>query len=216
MLRRLYDWVLHWATTPYALVALVAVAFAESSFFPVPPDVLLIAMAMAEPRRAFVYAAWCTAASVAGGVVGYGIGLGLMDLLGCRLVAFYNGIEIFDWLAVEFEKYNFWAVFTAAVTPIPYKVFTITAGAVGAHFPTFLLASVLGRPIRFVAVAGLIYRFGPSVRRFVERYFDWLSVAFVVLLVGGFTVLGIHAGDRNPHREPGAAGSPYARLCGSP
>lgn len=214
VVRRLYDWVLHWASTRYAFAALLVVAFTESSFFPVPPDVLLIAMAMAAPARGFVLAAWCTLASVMGGMLGYGIGYGLMDVVGCRLVALYNGVAVFDWLAEEFTTYNFWAVFVAAVTPIPYKIFTITAGAVHADFATFLLASALGRPVRFFAVAALIYFFGPPVRRFIDRYFNLLSVVFVVLLIGGFALLGMRGNRHDGHVTGRAPSSHYVRICG--
>jgi membrane protein YqaA with SNARE-associated domain len=211
--RRLYDWVLEWASSRYALAALLIVAFTESSFFPVPPDVLLITMAMAAPARGFVLAAWCTVASVAGGVLGYYIGLALMDVIGCRLVSLYNGIAVFDWLAGEFTTYNFWAVFIAAVTPIPYKIFTITAGAVEADFGTFLLASALGRPVRFFAVAALIYWFGPPVKRFIDRYFNLLSVVFVVLLIGGFALVGLRGKGNAGAPSERAPGSHYVRIC---
>lgn len=214
LVRKLYDWVLHWSETRYALAALVLVAFTESSFFPVPPDVLLIAMAMAAPRRGFSYAAWCTVASVIGGMLGYLIGIAFMDVVGCRVVGFYHASATFDWVAIQFSTYNFWAVFIAAVTPIPYKIFTITAGAVGADFWTFLLASVLGRPVRFFAVATLIYYFGPPVRRFIDRYFNLLSVAFVVLLIGGFAVLQMAMENGTGATQAVASTSPFAKICG--
>ena len=213
ILRRFYDWVLAWAETRYALAALVVISFAESSFFPIPPDVLLIAMAMAAPSRAFGYAAWCSVASVAGGVLGYVIGVGLMDVVGCRLIDVYHGQSTFDWLALRFEQYNFWAVFVAAVTPIPYKIFTIAAGAVGADFWTFLFASALGRPARFFAVAAAIYYFGPPVKRLIDKYFELLSIAFVVLLIGGFAAIRLVGGERAVPTAETHPGSAYVRLC---
>ena len=209
--RRLYDWVLSWADSPFALTALVVIALAESSFFPVPPDILLIPMAMGAPKRGPLFALWCSVASITGGVVGYAIGIGLMEAIGCGLVDFYHGQATFDWVATKFATYNFWAVFVAAVTPIPYKIFAITAGAVGADFGTFFLASMLGRPIRFFTVVMLIFWFGPSVRRFIDRYLNLLSVGFVVLLIAGFGLLSLR--DRGHREEIVATDSPYARIC---
>jgi membrane protein YqaA with SNARE-associated domain len=216
MLRRLYEWVLHWAETPWALPALAALAVAEASFFPIPPDVLLIAMAFALPRRAFTYAGVCSVASVAGGLGGYAIGRGLMSAVGCPLVAFYHGQATFDWLASTFSRYDFWAVLAAAVTPIPYKIFTITAGAMGMDLLTFTAASALGRPARFFAVAALIFFFGPPVRRFLERYFNLLATVFVVLLVGGFLLMGTLGGRRGAPVTGGAEGSTFTRVCEAP
>lgn len=212
LVRRLYAWVLHWAGTKQAVPALGVLAFAEASFFPIPPDVLLMAMAFAKPRRSFLYAAVCSVFSVIGGLLGYYIGAALMDVVGCDLVALYKGQATFDWLAVQFTQYDFWAVFVAAVTPIPYKIFTITAGAVSADLGTFVAASSLGRPFRFFVVAAIIFFFGPPVRRFIERYFNIIMVAFVVLLIGGFAGMKL-LGD-NGHDEPSGAGpSPYAEIC---
>ncbi|RMG16373.1 MAG: DedA family protein [Deltaproteobacteria bacterium] len=213
VLRRLYDWVIGWAGSRWAVPALALLAFSEASFFPIPPDVLLLAMALARPRRALHYAAVCTLASVAGGVLGYGIGAGLMDAVGCALVKAYSGEAVFDLLAARFTQHDFWAVFVAAVTPIPYKIFTITAGAVGSDFWTFLTASLLGRPVRFLALALLVYFVGPPVKRFIDRYFNLLSVAFVVLLLGGFALVkGLRGGA--DEGGPAAADSAYLRMCG--
>jgi len=216
-MRRLYDWVLHWAATPQAVPALLLLAVAEASFFPLPPDVLLIAMALALPRRGFYYATVCTVGSVAGGVLGYYIGIGLMGSVGCRLVTLYHGQATFDWLAGQFTHYGFWAVFVAAVTPIPYKIFTITSGAVHMSFGTFLIASVLGRPIRFFALALLIFFVGKPVKRFIDRYFNLLSIAFVVLLVGGFLAFKFVGGGSGSHASAAAnAGpAPFVRICGN-
>lgn len=212
LVRRLYEWVIHWASTPMAVPALAILAVAEASFFPIPPDVLLIAMALALPKRSFWYATVASVASVAGGLIGYGIGVGLMRSVGCPLVSAYHGQATFDWLAVQFTQYDFWAIFVAAVTPIPYKIFTITAGAVGTHVGTFLLASALGRPVRFFAIALLIYFLGPPVKRFLERYFNLLSVVFVVLLVGGFAAFKLL--DPGGEGGPGATGpSRFEAVC---
>ena len=188
-IRRLYDWVLHWAETPYGSLALIVLAFAESSFFPVPPDVLLIALAISIPRKSFFYAFECSASSVIGGIFGYLIGVALMDVIGWRIIDFYNARELFIQLFEKFNEYNFWAVLIAAITPIPYKVFTISAGAANATFWVFLVASILGRSFRFFAVATLIYIFGDRIKNFIDKYFNWLSIIFVVLLIGGFLVI---------------------------
>ncbi len=187
--RRLYDWVLSWSETPYGWAALVLLAFAESSFFPVPPDVLLIALALAAPRRALVYATLATTASVIGGIGGYGIGYGLMEAVGWKIIRFYNAEELFRRLFETFNQYSFWAVLTAALTPIPYKVFTISAGAARSPFGLFVLASIMGRGLRFFAVATLLYLCGERVKSLIDRYFNAATVVFVLLLIGGFLVL---------------------------
>ncbi len=188
-IRKLYDWVLHWAETPYGSLALIILAFAESSFFPVPPDVLLIALAISIPKRSFFYAFECSISSVIGGIFGYLIGIALMDVIGCKIIEFYNARELFTQLFQKFNEYNFWAVLIAAITPIPYKVFTISAGAANATFWVFLVASVIGRSIRFFAVGTLIYFFGERIKNFIDKYFNWLSILFMVLLIGGFLLI---------------------------
>jgi membrane protein YqaA with SNARE-associated domain len=192
-MRRLYDWVLHWAETPYGVPALAVLAFAESSFFPVPPDALLIALAISVPRRAFYYAFVCTVASVVGGMLGYAIGHYGYDLIGAKIVAFYHGEPVMEQVRLWYDQYGFFGVLIAAITPIPYKVFTIASGVFDFRFDTFLIASVLGRATRFFAVAALIYVFGPAIRRFIDRYFNLLAILFMVLLVGGFVVVKLVA-----------------------
>jgi membrane protein YqaA with SNARE-associated domain len=189
--RRLYDWVLHWAATPYAVAALALLSFAEASFFPVPPDVLLIAMCLGMRQRALTFALVCSLASVAGGLLGYGIGALAWDQLSEH---FYRWIPGFS--AAKFERvqalYNEWGVlivFTAGFTPIPFKLFTIVSGVMDLPILPFLGASAVGRSLRFFLVAGMIYRFGEPVRAFIDRYFNWLALAFTVLLVGGFAAL---------------------------
>ena len=189
IIRRLYDWVLHWAETPYGTLALIVLAFSESSFFPVPPDILLIALAISIPRRAFFYATVTMVASVIGGMLGYTIGIGLMEAVGWKIIHFYHAEELFQELFDTFNKYNFWAVLTAAITPIPYKVFTISAGAAKADFTVFMIASVIGRSIRFFAVGTLIYFFGGKIKYFIDKYFNILSIVFIILLIGGFVII---------------------------
>jgi membrane protein YqaA with SNARE-associated domain len=188
-MRKLYYWVLSWAFSPYAVPALFGLAFAESSFFPIPPDVLLIALAISVPAKAFYYALICSAGSVLGGMVGYLIGYGLMDVIGHRIVDFYGFTD--KWLLVGdlYNRYAAWAVGIAGFTPIPYKVFTIAGGAFKIDFLIFVLASAVSRSARFFIVAALIYKFGAPVRRFIDKYFDILAIVFVVLLVGGFILI---------------------------
>jgi len=188
-IRRLYDWVLHWAETPYGSLALITLAFAESSFFPVPPDVLLIALAISIPKRSYYYAFICSIASIVGGMFGYYIGMALMDVIGWKIIDFYNARALFTQLFATFNKYNFWAVLIAAITPIPYKVFTISAGAANASFGVFMLASIIGRSIRFFAVGTLIYFFGERIKNFIDKYFNLMSIVFVILLIGGFVLI---------------------------
>lgn len=188
-IRKLYDWVLHWAETPYGSLALILLAFAESSFFPVPPDVLLIALAISIPRRSFFYALECSVSSVVGGMLGYFIGVALMDAIGWKIIDFYNLRALFEQLFQKFNDYNFWAMLIAAITPIPYKVFTIAAGAANATFWVFLIASIIGRSFRFFAVGTLIYLFGERIKNFIDKYFNWLSIVFVILLIGGFLLV---------------------------
>ena len=187
--RRLYEWTLHWAETPYAVPALALLAFAESSFFPIPPDVLLIVLALGLPRRSFWYAAVCSACSVLGGLLGYVIGYYLWQGVDDFFLTYVFSESTFLKVAKLYGDNAFWAVFTAGFTPIPYKVFTIAGGVFRIDVPTFLLASVLSRSARFFAVASLFFFFGPPIKRFIDRYFNLLAIAFTVLLIGGFVVI---------------------------
>ena len=189
MLRKAYDWVLHWSGTPYALPALGVISFVESSFFPIPPDVLLIAMVVAVPSRWFKFALVCSVASVLGGMFGYFLGYQFMDLIGQRIVEFYHFQDKFDKIGGWYERYNAWAVAAAGFTPLPYKVFTLAAGAFKIDFPIFVLASAASRSARFFIVAALLYKFGPPIKALIEKYFNLFSIAFFVLLVLGFVLL---------------------------
>ncbi len=189
ILRRMYDWTVDWAKTPYGEWALFVLAFAESSFFPIPPDVLLIALAVALPRKSFRYAAFCSVGSVLGGAFGYFIGWQFMDLIGMRVVHLYGLEAGFADLKEKYALYNAWVVAVAGFTPIPYKLATITAGACAVNFPVFMLASVLSRSARFFLAAGFIRVFGPKVQPLIEKYFDALALAFTVLLIAGFVVI---------------------------
>jgi membrane protein YqaA with SNARE-associated domain len=189
MLRRLYDWVLRWAQTPYGSWALFLLAFCESSFFPIPPDVLLIALAVAIPKKSFKYALICSAGSVIGGCFGYLIGWQFMSSVGTHIIDFYGLSSKVEYIAALYNKYDAWAVGIAGFTPIPYKVFTISAGLFKIKFSVFILASMVSRSARFFLVGGLIYVFGPGIQNFIDKYFNILAIAFTVLLVLGFVVI---------------------------
>lgn len=196
ILRRLYDWVLHWATTPYGPPVLFLLAFVEASFFPVPPDILLIALCIAAPLRSWRFAFLTSCGSVLGGCFGYAIGWGLWALVSEFFFAYVPGFTpaLFGQVQALFAEYNFWVVFTAGFTPIPYKVITIGAGVFQVDFFMFLLASAISRSLRFFLVAGLVFRFGPGIRTFIEKYFNLLCLLFVLLLIGGFLVLKLGHG----------------------
>lgn len=250
--KRLYNWVIHWAATPYGVLALFIISFVESSFFPVPPDILLIALCVAVPRKWAWFAVVCTLASITGGLAGYGIGFFLSDSVGNFLLnwigvltvhggsemasSFINHADIIDnlsssnprfalladelrrvgellssskdyllsasdkgmWLRGEaLGWYNgpwgTWAVAISGFTPIPYKVFTITAGVFEMNVAAFLIASAIGRGARFFLISALIgltyHLYGDKLPQFIDRYFNWLAIAFVILLVGGFLFL---------------------------
>ncbi len=189
MLRRLYDWILHWAETPYGAWALFILAFCESSFFPIPPDVLLIALAVGLPKKSLKYALICSLGSVLGGCLGYLIGWQFMTTLGMKIIAFYGLNEKVDYIRYLYTTYDAWAIGIAGFTPIPYKVFTIAAGAFEINFMVFIIASAASRSARFFIVGGLIYVFGPKIQSFIDKYFDILAVAFTVLLVAGFVLI---------------------------
>jgi len=188
-LRKLYDWVLTWAETRYAVPALFLLAFSESSFFPIPPDVLLIALAISIPSRAFHYALICAIGSVLGGMLGYLIGYQFMEAVGNKIVQFYGFDAQWAYVGELYNEYAAWAVGIAGFTPIPYKVFTIAGGAFKIDFPVFVLVSALSRTARFFLVGGLIYFFGPSIRSFIDKYFNILAIMFVILLIGGFVLI---------------------------
>jgi membrane protein YqaA with SNARE-associated domain len=189
-MRRLYDWTLHWAQTPQAVLALFLVAFTESSFFPIPPDALLIAMVVARPRRFLRYATVCTIGSALGGVFGYLIGYAFMETLGWRIIDLYNARALWGDVQAKYQAYGALFLAVAAFTPIPYKVATIASGATHLDLLTFVVISSLGRGARFFLVAALLRLFGEPIRAFIEKYFDLLSLLFVLLLVAGFLALG--------------------------
>jgi membrane protein YqaA with SNARE-associated domain len=188
MIRRLYDWTMALAAHPQALWWLAAVAFVESSVFPIPPDVLMIPMIIAAPRRAFVIAGVATVASVLGGLFGYWIGAALYDSLGLPVLEFYGKTGTFETFAATYNAWGAWAVLIAGVTPFPYKVITILSGSTGLSLPVFLAASTLARGLRFFVVAVLLWRFGAPIRDFIERRLGLMFTLFVLLLVGGLAM----------------------------
>ena len=191
LVRSLYDWVLHWAETPYGGPALFLLALVESSIFPVPPDVLLIALCIALPSRAWRFALLASAGSVLGGLIGYGIGWGAWSFVDTFFFDYIPGFTpaVFERVQGLFAEYDFWVVFTAGFTPIPYKVITIGSGVFNINLPVFLVASVISRSLRFFLVAWLLHRYGSGMRDFIDRYFNLLSIVFVLLLLGGFLLL---------------------------
>ena len=185
VIRQLYDWVLGWASHKYAGWALFAIAFAEASFFPIPPDVLLIAMAVGAPHRALHFALICTIGSVLGGIAGYTMGWGFWNGVDQYFYQYVPGFteEGFQSISHRFAENTFLTIFTAGFTPIPFKIFTIAAGAVAAPFLLFIIGSAISRGLRFGIVAGLIMWFGPSVKVWIDKYFNILTIVATVLIV---------------------------------
>lgn len=189
LLRRLKDWVEGYADKPHAQWALFWIAFMESSFFPIPPDVLLIAMAVSVPAKALRYALICSAGSVLGGVFGYYIGWAFFETIGQPILQFYGAMGHYQNVQVLYNEHAFWAILAAGFTPIPYKVFTIAAGTFEVPLTTLVVASAISRSARFFLVAGLFYFFGAPIKKFIDKYFEILTVVFLVLLIGGFVVV---------------------------
>ena len=188
-MRRLYNWTISWAKTDRARWALFGVSFADSSFFPIPPDVLLIPMVVANVKRWFVNALICLCGSLSGALLGYFIGWGLYESVGRPIVDFYNLQTQVEVIGQRFAANGFWTVFVAAFTPIPFKVITISAGLFKLPLALLMLASLLGRGGRFFIVAGALRIFGRKIAETIEKYFDWFSIIFAALLIGGFIVV---------------------------
>jgi len=189
MIRALYDWTLALAQHPRALWALALVAFVESSVFPIPPDILMIPMIVAAPRRAFVIAGVATVASVLGGGLGYVIGFYLYDSVGLPILEFYGKTGQFETFRASYNQWGAWAVLIAGVTPFPYKVITILSGATGLSLPVFMAASVVARSLRFFVVAALLWQFGAPIRDFIERRLGLMFTLAMALLLGGFAAV---------------------------
>jgi membrane protein YqaA with SNARE-associated domain len=185
MLRRIYDWCVAAADKPYALWVLGAVSFAESSFFPVPPDIMLLPMSRARPRRALLFATWCTIASVAGGMLGYAIGAVLYDSVGHWLISLYGLGDKVEAFRAGYAEWGAWIILLKGLTPIPYKLVTITSGFAGYNIWLFVLCSIVARGGRFFAVAVLLNRYGDPIRAEIEKRLGlWVAVLVLVLVLG--------------------------------
>ena len=197
MVKRLYNWVLSWSESRWGWVALLFIALFEASWFPLPPDILLIALALGATAKSFRFATICLVGSVVGAALGYGIGHFLWitpDGDPTSLAAlFYEYVfsrESFDNVGALYERFNFWIVFTAGFTPLPFKLFTVAGGMFNINFPMFMIASVVARGMRFFLIAWMIWRFGAPIKSFIDKYFNLLATLFAVMLIG-FTALGL-------------------------
>ncbi len=191
IVRRLYDWMLSWAKSPWAGLAMFLFAMAESIIFPIPPDVLLIALCVGLPKKSFRYALICTLGSVFGAMIGFGLGAFAWEVVDSLFIPAIFSQEAFNSVADLYAKWNFWLVFTAGFTPLPYKLITISAGVclgIG-EFGIFVLASLISRGLRFFLVASLIWKFGAPIKKFIDKYFNLCAIAFTVLLIGGFLLI---------------------------
>jgi membrane protein YqaA with SNARE-associated domain len=189
VLQRLYNWTMGVAAHPHALLILCLVAFAESSFFPIPPDIILIPMVLAARDQAWKVAALCTLSSVLGGLAGYGIGFQLFETVGLPVLEFYHAVEKFESVKELYNEHGVLIVFSAGFSPIPYKLFTIASGVTHMDITSFALTSLIGRGLRFFLIAALLWKYGAPIKDFIERHLAKLSLAFVILLGAGFAAL---------------------------
>ncbi len=188
-LRRLYNWTLRIAAHKHAVWWLAGISFIESSIFPIPPDVALMPMCIAERDKAFRYATVCTVSSVVGGLFGYAIGYFLFESIGSHILAFYGLTHEFDVFKEKFNDWGAWIVFVSGCAPIPYKVITIASGVTRLNLFIFTIASAAGRGLRFYLLAGLLWKYGKPIQTFIEKYLEHLTILFLVLLIGGFIAL---------------------------
>jgi len=191
MIRSLYNWTINLAATPYALWALAVVAFAESSFFPIPPDILLIPLIIARPKHALVIAGVATCASVMGGGLGYYIGFKFYELIGSAIVTFYHADQLFIDFQHKFNKYGTIAILFAGITPFPYKIITISSGIVELPFFQFLFYSAIARGLRFYVIAILLMLYGVAIRKLIEKYLNFVFILFIILLTAGFLLIKV-------------------------
>jgi membrane protein YqaA with SNARE-associated domain len=189
LIRKVYDLTLRISAHKHATWGLAGVSFVESSVFPIPPDVILIPMCIANRKKAFYYAAVCTVASVLGGLLGYAIGYALYESVGQKIIEFYGAGDKFGDMKARYDEYGGWIIFAKGLTPFPYKVLTILSGVMQMNLAVFIVSSVACRSLRFFLVAGLLWKFGEPVKVFIEKYLTWLALAFLVVLIGGFALI---------------------------
>ena len=211
MIKKLYDWILSWADSRWGWLALLFIALFEASWFPLPPDVLLIALCLGATTRSFRFATLCLIGSVIGAALGYGIGHfawitpdGDPTALANLFYEYVFSIESFNNVGALYDRFNFWIVFTAGFTPLPFKLFTIAGGMFDINFVMFIIASIVSRGLRFFLIAGLIWKFGAPIKTFIDKYFNMLATLFVFMLIG-FTALGFWifgSGDSDSIQEP--------------
>lgn len=187
--RKIYDSVFHLSKENGAIYWLFAIAFIESSFFPIPPDVMLIPMILAAPKKAWSIAGVATVGSVIGAYLGYAIGFYFFQLIAEPLLNFYGYLEKFNSFKDLYNQYGAWIVFGAGITPFPYKIITIASGVVHMNLIVFTIASIIARGMRFFLVAWLLKKYGETMREFIEKNLGWLSILFLFLLIGGFAVI---------------------------
>lgn len=188
-LHQTYDYIINLSGKQNALVWLAVISFVESSFFPIPPDIMLIPMILATPKKAWKIAGVCTIASILGAYLGYIIGVYFFELIAEPLLNFYGYLEKFNEFKQLYEEYGAWIVFGAGITPFPYKIITIASGVVHLNLAVFTVASILARGLRFFLIAWLLKTYGETMRLFIEKNLGWLSVLFLVLLIGGFALI---------------------------
>tara|TARA_B100000989_G_scaffold247685_1_gene195049 strand:- start:624 stop:1208 length:585 start_codon:yes stop_codon:yes gene_type:complete len=189
VLRNLYNWTLEQSSKKYASWFLAFISFIESSFFPIPPDIILITMIISKRSKAFIYASICTLSSVFGGLFGYLIGYALFNSIGIILVNFYGMTDYLQHMKEYYNNYGIWFVLIAGFTPIPFKIITLTSGLFQLNLIIFILCSLIARGCRFYLIAGLLYVFGEAIKKFIDRYFNFLTILFFILLIGGVLVL---------------------------
>lgn len=195
MVKRLYNWILSWSESRWGWLALFAIALFEASWFPLPPDILLIALCLGATKKSFRFATLCLAGSILGAALGYGIGYFLWTTPAGEASTIANffydhifSVESFNNVGALYDRFNFWIVFTAGFTPLPFKLFTIAGGMFHINFPMFIIASIVSRGLRFFLIAGLIWKFGAPIKGFIDKYFNLLATLFTILLIG-FTLL---------------------------
>ena len=189
--KKTYDWIMNWASTPYALYALALLSFTESFFFPIPPDILLIAIAFSKPKHSFLYAGICSLSSVAGGIVGYFIGYFLFESIGKLIFDLYGGINGFETVKEYYNSKGAWMVLIGGFTPVPYKLITIASGVFLLDFKIFLICSIISRSARFFLESLLIFYFGEKIRLLLEKYFNLFTIFLFVTVILGFLLFKV-------------------------